>query len=126
MRDGARQLDSMIHRVEMLGGMAERVAPAVGVALRREAEGAVAAQRSPGGSPWAPSKGGGRVLERAASKAQVSVDGSRVSISLDGPEALHNDGRARGGRRRQVIPSQVPSSVSGVVLDEWRRTMGAR
>ena len=124
MADGLRQLDGMIRRVDLLAGMAERVAPRVGEALRREADAAVAAQRSPAGSPWAPSKSGGRVLERAAQKAQVSVDGSRVSISLDGPEALHNSGRARGGVRRQVIPSAVPASVSGLVVEEWRRTMG--
>lgn len=123
MADGDRQLASMIRRVDMLGGMAERVAPRVGEALRREVDAAVAGQRSPGGSPWAPSKTGGRVLERAAAKAQVSVDGSRVAVSLDGPEALHNDGRARGGVRRQILPSQVPSSVSTIVVDEWRKTM---
>lgn len=123
MADGVRQLDDMIRRVDLLGGMAERVAPRVGEVLRSEVNAAVAAQRSPGGSPWAPSKTGGRVLERAASKAQVSVDGSRVSVSLDGPEAMHNDGRARGGVRRQILPSRTPAAVGDVVVDEWRRTM---
>lgn len=123
MADGLRQLDGMIRRVDLLGGLAERVAPRVGDVLRREVEGAVAGQRSPNGSPWAPSKSGARVLERAAQKAVVSVDGSRVSVSLDGPEALHNDGRARGGVRRQILPTRTPSAVGDVVVDEWRRTM---
>lgn len=123
MADAIRQVDGMIRRVELLGGAVERIAPRVGEVLRREVDSAVSGQRSPSGSPWAPSKEGGRVLERAAQKAVVTVDGSRVSVSLDGPEAMHNDGRARGGVRRQILPSRTPAAVGDVVVDEWRRTM---
>lgn len=123
MADGARQLEGMMRRVNLLAGIAERVAPRVGEVLRREADKAVAGQRSPTGTPWAPSKSGARVLESASRRSVVSVDGSRVSITLDGPDALHNDGRARGGVRRQILPSRTPAAVGDVVVDEWRRTM---
>lgn len=123
MADGDTQLRSMIRRVEMLGGMAERVAPQVGELLRREAEAAVAEQRAPGGAPWQPTKSGRPALQGAARKASVTVSGTTVSISLTGPEARHNAGWVRGGRRRQVLPSRVPVAVTSVVLDEWRRTM---
>lgn len=124
MADGVRQLGGIIRRVELLGGMAERLAPRVGEALRRETDAAVAGQRGPDGTPWPPTQSGRPALQGAARKTQVTVSGTTVSITLTGPEAMHNRGRARGGVRRQVIPSAVPASVSGLVVEEWRRTMG--
>jgi hypothetical protein len=124
MADGLRQLDGMIRRLDTLGGMADRVAPRVGEALRREAESASAGQRSPDGAPWPPKKTGGPALVNAGRKASTTIVGTTVTVSLEGPEALHNDGRARGGVRRRILPTRVPVAVSSIVVDEWRRTIG--
>jgi hypothetical protein len=83
-----------------------RVAPGIEAAAVATASSGT----SPSGAPWAPTQSGGQPLAGAASELSVTAGAGAVVVTLDGPSAIHHNGTARGGVRRQVIPDdgEVP------------------
>jgi hypothetical protein len=109
----------MIERLEALPGIARDVAPAVAVAVERELQRTIAAGTTPDGAAWDPKKqGGGQPLAGAAKAIRVTSFGTRILVTLTGPEALHHKGRARGGVKRQVIPVDSLPQPMAAKIDE--------
>lgn len=124
-------LDAHIRKLRELGGLVERVAPKVAVALERELEANARAGVGPDGKPWAPKQDGGKALQGVPDELRVRAVGTRIVARLTGHYALHDRGRAKGGVRRQILPSgEIPTPVAkaidAVIDAEFRRTMGAK
>lgn len=100
---------------------AQEAAPLVEAAVRKTAS----AGQDPYGTAWQPKKDGGRPLEHAADHVQARAVGSYVEISVEGPEAWHNQGA--GGRPvRQVIPDvEIPDTVAAAVEQGAARAFDA-
>lgn len=131
MADGLAALDEHIARIQQLPGMVERMAPAVGKALEGELRQQIARGVGPDGKPWAPTKEGKVPLQKAAKALRVRAVGTTVLAVLEGPEALHHMGRARGGVRRPIlptttIPDPVVKAIGEVATAEFNKTMGGR
>lgn len=125
-----RALDAHISRIRYLSELGQRSAPSVAKALERELGAQIAAGVDPNGKPLQPTKEGKTPLTGAAKALRVRPIGSVVLATLEGPEALHHQGRARGGVRRQILPTggaippTVERAVKTAVTAEFRRTMG--
>lgn len=122
-------LDVHIARIRQLGNLAAKSAPEVAKEVERELRSQIAAGTSPDGQPWAPTKAGTTPLRGAARALRVRAIGTVIVATLEGHHALHDQGRARGGVRRKVLPSAkmpqpIASAVERVVTREFRRTMG--
>lgn len=124
-------LDAHIARIRQLGELAKNAAPQVASALEREIGAQVAAGADPTGKAWPKTQAGTAPLRGAAKAVRVRAIGSVVVETVEGHHALHHQGRARGGVRRQIlptsgIPAPVERAITKVVTGEFRRTMGAR
>lgn len=97
-------LTALIARLNELGGVAERAAPLVATELDRLLRAQIKAGTGPDGTPWQPKKDGGKPLQDV--KVSVRAIGTTVIARLDGPAVLHDQGRARGGVRRKILPSR--------------------
>lgn len=122
-------LDAHIARIRQLGNLAAKSAPEVAKEVERELRSQIAAGTGPDGSPWAPTKAGTTPLRGAARALRVRAIGTVIVATLEGHHALHDQGRARGGVRRKVLPSAkmpqpIASAVERVVTREFKRTMG--
>ena len=100
---------------------AQEAAPLVEEAIRKTA----AAGKDPYGNAWPQKKDGGRPMVHAADHVHARAVGSYVEISVDGPEAWHNQGA--GGRPvRQVIPDvEIPDTVAAAVEQGAARAFDA-
>lgn len=124
-----RALDEHIARVRALPGMAERAAPAIARAAHDEVAKTASAGTAPDGAPWKPTKDGTRAMRNAAAAVRAEARGSVVLVSVEGHHALHHLGRAKGGVRRQIIPTRsiptpVTNAIETVLAGEFRKTMG--
>jgi hypothetical protein len=126
---GKQALDEQIARIRSLPGLAERAAPAIARATQNELARTIAAGTTPDGVPWKKTQAGERPLQNAAREVRVSAQGSVVVTSIEGHLALHHLGRAKGGVRRQVIPTKaipdpVTRAIETALTGEFRATMG--
>ena len=122
-------LDAHIARIRQLGNLAAKVAPAVAKEVELEIHSQIAAGTAPDGQPWQPTKAGTTPLRGAARALRVRAIGTVIVATLEGHHALHDQGRARGGVRRQVLPSAkmphpIARAVERVVTREFKQTMG--
>lgn len=122
-------LDAHIARIRELGQLASRSAPAVAKEVERELGAQIAAGAAPDGTPWRPTKAGTTPLRGAAKALKVRSVGTVIVATLEGHDALHDQGRARGGVRRRVLPTSkmpqpIAAAVERVVTREFKATMG--
>lgn len=120
------QLQGMIERLralptELVRTSAPHIA-ARGVEYMRRG---IAAQVGPDGEPWPPTQTGKPALVNAAKALSTHVEDTRIVWTLTGPEALHNNGRVRGGERRQILPSRrlpqpLSRAIQAVLGDHFR------
>lgn len=117
MADGHAVMQQWIDMLRGLpAALVQQSAPAVAQALAAEINADVAAARSPDGEAWAPKKDGGRALQNAAQQVTVDVVGTVILAKLKGPEVRHHKGTARGGIRRQILPTRkIPDNVSRAI-----------
>jgi hypothetical protein len=131
MADGPAALAAQIAKLRELGGMVERAAPAVAVAVEREIGAQVAAGLGPDGKPLQRTQDGRQPLVGAARAIRVRALGTVIVAKVEGYHALHHMGRARGGVRRPLIPTEtttapVARAIERTVTAEFKKTMGAR
>lgn len=125
-------LDAHIARIRELSKLGERSAPTVAKALERELGAQIAAGADPNGKPLQPTKEGKTPLRGAARAIRVRAVGSVVLATLEGHHALHHQGRARGGVRRQILPTSgaipptVERAIGTAITAEFKATMGGR
>jgi hypothetical protein len=124
-------LRAMIAKLRELDGMVERAAPEIAKAVERELGAQVAAGLGPDGKPLRPTKDGRQPLQNAARAIRVRAVGTVIVAKVEGHHALHHLGRARGGIRRPLIPTEtttepVAKAIEKTLTAEFRKTMGAR
>lgn len=102
---GFRALEAMIDRAKVLGGIASEVAKEVAPALKTELTGNIAAGRGPDGEAWQKTQEGAVPLKNAAKALTVIAQGPIVLATLEGPEARHHKGTAKGRIKRRILPS---------------------
>jgi hypothetical protein len=107
---------AMIAKLRAMGGgaLGEEVAPDVARIVEADLRRSIAQGQSPDGEKWQDKRDGGRPLANAAGALGVAAVGGTVYVRLTGPEARHDQGRARGGIVRQVIPhsNRVPDRMA--------------
>jgi hypothetical protein len=124
-------LDAMIAKLKHLPELAQRAAPEVAGAVRDNVREQISKGTDPNGNPWKPTQQGERPLKNAANALYVANIGTTILARLTGPEARHHWGRARGGIKRQVLPTNgIPSSmakaITEVVVTEFNALMGGK
>ena len=129
MADAIPALDDWIRRLEGLPAAGVDAAPEVARVVDAELRGNIAAGRAPDGTSWPATADGHRALRHAGEKLRVRAIGATVVATLSGVEALHDRGRAKGGVRRQIIPTgkapgPVAAAVRRVYRDVYARQLG--
>lgn len=129
--DGHAALDAQIRRLRELENLVPDAAPAVANTLDKEIRHQIARGVGPDGQRWKPTKKGERPLQNAAKALTVRPVGNVVLATLEGPEALHHLGRARGGVRREILPTgKIPEpmtkAITKVIEERFTKTMGGR
>ena len=104
---GLEALDEAIAKIRELGIIAEKIAPIVARELQGVIAENIAAGRTADGEPWLLTKKGEQPLRGAAKAVEASASGSRVVLTVSGPEALHHLGRAKGGIAREILPRKT-------------------
>jgi hypothetical protein len=109
-------LNAQIRRLQDLDGAGERYAPEVADVLHQELDAQIAAGVGPDGTPWPKTQAGSRALLNASAALETKALGNVVLAILRGPTALHNNGFARGGIRRQILPSaRLPGKITDAI-----------
>ncbi len=129
MADGRASLQRHIERVRQLGNLVRDVTPAVADAVRHELETNITRGVAPDGTRWAPTRDGRTPLRGAAEALRVGAIGTTVIARITGAEARHHLGTARGGIKRQILPTKampapIARAIDAVVTRAFRRTMG--
>jgi phosphoglycerate dehydrogenase-like enzyme len=104
---GFAALDKHIARVEGVPGVAKRIAPDVSKDVHRIIVKNIAAGIGPDGVQWKPTKEGGAPLRNAARALTVSAVEAFIVMMLEGPEAKHHKGNARGRIKRLILPTRA-------------------
>lgn len=115
-------IEQLQAKLRALGTLTRDAMPDVAARVERELRKTAAAGTSPTGKAWTPTKEGTRALPNAASKITVKAVGDVIVARIDGPYALHHKGRARGGVRRQILPTVATAApilraVRDVILE---------
>jgi len=110
--------------------MPHTAAPAVARALEASVGAQIARSLDPDGKPWAETLDGRKALANAAAAVTVTPVGDAVVLVVEGPEALHDQGKARGHVQRKIIPKgALPSRMATTIGDaldlEFGRIMAA-
>lgn len=111
-------IDARIAKIHALGELPRAVGPKVAAAVERETLAQIARGTDPTGKPWPLTRDGERPLQHAGSALSVSFIGGAVVMSLEGPEALHGTGKARGHVLRRILPrGGLPAPLSRVISE---------
>lgn len=120
MADNSAALYSIgrqLGKLRLLTKLPEAGAEKAAKAIERELNRTLRAGQAPDGTPWAPKKDGGKPLKSAPEKVAVGAIGSTIIVRLKGrPTVLHHLGYARGGTKREVIPTgTLPPAMSKAI-----------
>lgn len=110
------ELEDMIARLRGLGRAALEAVPEIAQECKRLVEENVAAQRGPDGEAWPKSKEGRPVLVNAGANVSAQAVGGTALLRLEGPEARHHLGVARGKVQRRILPSKgIPAPMAEAI-----------
>jgi hypothetical protein len=104
---GFAALDKHIARIESVPGVAKRIAPDVSKDVHRLIVKNIAAGIGPDGAQWKATKEGASPLRNAARALTVSAVEAMIVMMLEGPEAKHHKGTARGRIKRLILPTRA-------------------
>lgn len=109
MSDALATIDRKIQQLSNLERELDReLQRALSKALRAHVRRALRSNRTPDGDPIERRKDGGRALEGAERDVQVVVRGNRIEVRLTKRHlVLHHLGRARGGVKRELLPTEI-------------------
>jgi len=118
-------LDEWLDKLRASGHLNEDSAQEIAVEFKKQATSNIAAQVDPYGHPLHASKDGMPVLINADGAITCSARGTEITMTVEGPEARHHIGNARGyhggssklgGFRRPLIPFKtLPGPFKAVV-----------
>lgn len=104
---GYAELDRM---TRMLGGLGKALvedsAPALGEILLNDVRNTTRAGTDAYGNPWPKTQDGEPALEHTPEAIKLLVQGSKITLRLEGYRARHHRGYAQGGVQRAVLPTQ--------------------
>ena len=119
------ELDGFLERLRSVPELPKKAAPEIAEKLDANIRSNIGTQNDIYGHAFVPSKDGYPVLVNAAEKVDTVVSGSRLSFRLEGVEAMHHVGSARGyrggsarlgGFRRSIIPfSKIPGPWKAIL-----------
>lgn len=123
------ELDGHIKRVQELADLGKRSAPAVARAVDKVFQRQIAAGTDANGKAWVPTRDGGKPLAGAGKNLVVVAVGATVFARLTNHVARHNNGRARGGIARPILPTEglpteMARAIKAVMVDEFNDAMG--
>jgi hypothetical protein len=120
---GDSELDAILAKIASIPNLGVAAAPDVAIACERVTRNSIAAGTDPDGRPWAPrKKDGAKPLTHADKALTVGSTGALVILTLRGPEALHHLGRAKGGTKRAIIPTDdIPQPMAAAIEDALTR-----
>jgi hypothetical protein len=102
---GYAALDAMTRSLRELGPkLVEGVMPELGRALRSDVQETISAGTDPYGNTWPKTEDGEIPLQGAKDAMRLLVQGTRITLAIDGYRARHNKGWAKGGVKRQILP----------------------
>jgi len=120
------EIDDMIARLRGLGKAARDAVPEIAEECRKVIATNVAAQRGPDGEPWPKSKDRRPVLVDAAKNMSAQAVGGAALLVLNGPEARHHLGIARGKVLRRILPSKgIPAPMAEAIRRLLERRLDA-
>lgn len=90
------ELDLMLEAIRKTETVNEDAAKECADALRSKTASNIAAQRDPYDHPWPPTKDGAAALQNAMGAIDIHAKGTTIEFTVDGPEARHHIGNARG------------------------------
>ena len=106
----------MIARLRGIPDLVKSVLPEVAAECHAVIAENVAAQVGPDGTPWTPGAKGEPVLKNAAAAVTAKAIGNVVLLRVDGPEARHHLGIARGRIKRPIIPTgKIPQAMTEAI-----------
>lgn len=135
MSNNSKAFDALNEQIRKLNqlsnGFPEKVAPLVGAAGKEELKKQASAQEGPTGKAWEPSEEGKDVLVNSGNKVRVTVEGTSVTFSIRSPEARHNIGAVKGGKKREIlpnarIPQKMTKAITNVVTGEFQAVMNGK
>lgn len=114
---GHATLRGMIDRLRTLpADLVKQTAPEVRDALEADIAATAGAGVAPDGTPWQAKQDGGKPLAGVTNDVQVTVIGTVILATLRGKFVRHHKGTARGGIRRQVLPTRkIPDALSRAI-----------
>jgi hypothetical protein len=130
--NGRADLDAQIARLRGLGKAVVRDAmPDVVDAVREELTDQIDAGRAPDGTAWPRTKAGRKALPNASDALTVTAVGTVVIARIEGHDALHDKGLARGHVVRKMLPTgkapqPITAAIKRVVDERFVKHMGGR
>jgi hypothetical protein len=110
---GDSDMSRMIAKLRALQAMPANAAPKVAVAVRESLQSTIDASTTAYGEPWELTVDGRKALKTAGKSLRVTSIGHRVFAALSGHVARHNNGTAKGGTKRRVLPNRaIPLRMS--------------
>jgi len=102
---GYAALDDLLEKMRRVEDIEQSDTEACADALRAKTASNIAAQIDPYGHAWPPTKDGYPALVNAMNAIKIVAEKTTIKFSVDGPEARHHIGNARGyhgGSYKQV------------------------
>ena len=121
MAEGYTVLQGMIARLRELGQATEVIAADIAPELKAGLDENIAAQKSPDGTPWPPTLSGEPALDNAGAVLGAAAVGSKVIVVLKGVEARHNYGNVKGGKVRQIVPTEITPQIEKIIIETANR-----
>ena len=124
MSDGSTVMAGWIEALRTLpADLVKEATPAVVDELAQDINSSISGARAPDGTAWQPKQDGGAALQNAGQHVTVEAVGTVILAKLTGVEARHHKGTARGGIRRQILPTRkIPDSVSRAISTVFSAT----
>lgn len=116
-------IEEMVAKLRSITPRVREALPEVAKEVRAVLVANIAAQRGPDGTPWPKTQDGKPALVNAGANLTAQVVGGTILVTLDGPEARHHLGIARGRVRRPILPSK---GIPGPVVEAIGRVLGRK
>lgn len=114
---GFAALQRQIDRIRSLPKeLVRQAGPEIAKALQADTEESILRQQGPGGDRWLPTASGAPALRNAAPHVTTRAIGTVILQRVDGVEARHHSGTAKGKVVRQIIPvRKIPDPVTKAI-----------
>ncbi len=123
-------IDDMASWLDGLPRLTARAAPLAAEALEGVIRHQITRGLSPSGAPWRKTEEGRQPLQGAAKALVVVPVGRAIVARLQGHVARHNNGTARGGVERQILPTkglprEYADALRGAITRAFEESKGS-